>query len=136
MDFSVDEVDLGLVVSLETLREVLKAMSINGRKWWVASDPSDAIDTRTVTIGHGDPGCHDRLNSLYFRVPVLNEKMPMAGTDQLRLMLDSSVISAEQPGLYFEGGRVLQDSLADLESFFDPIQRALIAKLQSWISPS
>jgi hypothetical protein len=27
-------------------------------------------------------------------------------------MLDSSVISAEQPGLYFEGGRVLQDSLA------------------------
>jgi hypothetical protein len=39
------------------------------------------------------------------------------------------VISAEQPGLYREDGRVWEDSLADLESFFDPIQRALIAKL-------
>jgi hypothetical protein len=136
MDFSLDEVDLGFVVSLETLREVLKSMSVNGRKWWIASDPSDAIETHSVTIGHGDPGCHDRLNTLYFRVPVLNEETPMAGTDKLRLMLDSSVISAEQPGLYFEGGRVLQDSLADLEAFYDPIQRALLVKLQSWISPS
>jgi hypothetical protein len=66
---------------------------------------------------------------------VLNEEMPMAGTDQLRLMLDSSVVWAEQPGLYFEDGRVGQDSVADLESFFDPIQRALLAELQSSIMP-
>jgi hypothetical protein len=135
MDFSLDEIDYGFVVSLETLREVLKSMSVNGRKWWIASDPSDAIDTHTVTIGHGDPGCQDRLNTLYYRVPVLNEEMPMAGTDQLRLMLDSSVVWAEQPGLYFEDGRVGQDSVADLESFFDPIQRALLAELQSSIMP-
>jgi hypothetical protein len=131
MDFSLDEVDLGFVVNLETLRDVLKAMSVNGRKWWIASDPGDAIDTHTVTIGHGDPGCHDRLNTLYYHVPVLNEEMPMAGTDKLTLMLDSSVVSAEQPGLYFEDGKVGQDSVADLKSFFDPIQRALLAKLQS-----
>jgi hypothetical protein len=93
--------------------------------------PSDAIDTHTVTIGHGDPGCHDRLNTLYFRVPVLNEEMPMAGTDKLTLMLDSSVVSAEQSRLYFEVGRVGQDSVADLQSFYDPIQRALLTKLQS-----
>jgi hypothetical protein len=40
------------------------------------------------------------------------------------------VISAEQAGLYIEEGRVLKDEIADLESFFDPIQRALIAKLR------
>jgi hypothetical protein len=131
MHFRLDEVDLGFVVNLETLRDVLKAMSVNGRKWWVASDPGDAIDTHTVTIGHGDPGCHDRLNTLYFRVPVLNEEMPMAGTDKLTFMLDSSVVSAEQPGLYFEDGRVGQDSVADMEAFFDPIQQALLGKLQS-----
>jgi hypothetical protein len=131
MEFSLDEIEYGLVVSLETLREVLKSMSINGRKWWIASDPGDAIETHTVTIGHGDPRCHDRLNTLYFRVPVLNEETPMAGTDQLRLMLDSSVVWAEQPGIYVEDGRVGQDSVADLEFFFDPIQRALLAKLQA-----
>jgi hypothetical protein len=84
MNFSLDQVDLGFVVSLETLRKVLKSMSINGRKWWIAGDPNDAIETHSVTIGHGDPGFHDRLNTLYFRVPVLNEETPMAGTYKLR----------------------------------------------------
>jgi hypothetical protein len=92
MDFSLDEVDLGFVVNLETLRDVLKAMSVNGRRWWIASDPSDAIATHTVTIGHGDPGCVDRLNTLYFRVPVLNEELTMAGTDKLTLMLAISIV--------------------------------------------
>jgi hypothetical protein len=136
MDFSLDEVDLGFVVNLETLREVLKTMSINGRRWCIASDPSDAIDTHTVTIGHGDPRCHDRLNTLYYRIPVLNEEMPMAGTDKLTLMLDSSVVSAEQPGIYIEDGRVFKDSVEDLQSFYDPIQRALLAKLQSFNTAS
>jgi hypothetical protein len=129
MDFSLDEVDLGVVVSLETLREVLKSMSVNGRKWWIASDPADALESHTVTVGHGDRGCRDRLNTLYFRVPVLNEDEPIAGTEKLILLLDCSVISAEEAGLYIEEGRVLKDEIADLESFFDPIQRALIAKL-------
>jgi len=106
-------------------------MSVNGCKWWIASDPVDAIDTHTVTVGHGDPRCVDRLNTLYFRVPVLNDKIPMAGTDKLTLMLDSSVVSAEQPGLYFERGRIFNDSVEDLQSFYDPIQRALLTKLQS-----
>jgi hypothetical protein len=136
MRFHLDEVDLGFVVNLETLRDVLKAMSVNGRRWWIASDPSDAIDTQTVTIGHGDPRCHDRLNTLYYRVPVLNEEMPMAGTDKLTLMRDSSVVSAEQPGIYIEDGRVFKDSVEDLQSFYDPIQRALMAKLQSFNTAS
>jgi hypothetical protein len=132
MDLSLDEVDLGFAVKLETLRELLKSMSVSGRKWWIASDPGDAIATHTVTIGHGDPGCKDRLNTLYFRVPVLNEEMPMAGSNQLRLMLDSSVVWAEQPGIYFEDGRVFEDSGEDLQSFYDPIQRALLTRLQSF----
>ena len=130
MDLILDEIDLGFVVSLATLRQILKGLSVNGRKWWIASDPTDALETHFVTIGHGDPGCKDRLNTLYFRVPVLNEEKPMTGTDNLTLLLDSSVISAEQAGLYLEGGRVLEDALADLESFFDPIERALVAKLK------
>jgi hypothetical protein len=134
MNLSVDEIELGFVVSLATLRQVLKGLSVGGRKWWIGSDPSDALETHTVTIGHGDPGCKDRLNTLYFRVPVLNEDKPAAGFGNLILVFDCSVISAEQPGLYREGGRVLKDSLADLEAFFDPIQRALLAKLQSLIT--
>ena len=103
----IGEVRLGFVVNLGTLRKVLKGLSINGRRWWVASDPTDAVESHSVTIGHGDPGCVDRLNTLYFRVPVLNDEKPWAGTDRLILLLDCSVISAEQPGLYMEGGTSL-----------------------------
>jgi hypothetical protein len=131
VNLNLDEVDLGFVVNLETLRGVLKSMSVNGRKWWIASDPSDAIDTHTVTIGHGDPGCDDRLNTLYFRVPVLNERSPMAGTHKLTLMFDWTVVSAEEPGFYVEDGRIFNDSVEDLRSFYDPVQRALLARLQS-----
>ena len=39
MDLNVDSIELGFVVNLETLREVLKGLSVNGRRWWIASDP-------------------------------------------------------------------------------------------------
>src|ERR1019366_1975191 len=42
VDFS--DVDLGLVVSLATLREVLKGMNVDGRRFWISSDPHDAAE--------------------------------------------------------------------------------------------
>jgi hypothetical protein len=130
MEVCLDEEELSLVVNLETLREVLKKLSVNGRRWWIASDPTDALESGFLTIGHGDPGCIDRLNTLYYRLPVLNEEKPFAGTDKLVLLLDSSVISSEQPGLYMEEGRVLEDAFSDIECFFTPIKRALTELLR------
>ena len=130
MTMDLEQVELGFVVNLGTLRGVLKGLSMNGRRWWIASDPMDSLRSHSVTIGHGDPGCVDRLNTLYFKVPVLNDEKPIAGSERLILLLDSSVISAEQPGLYMEAGRVLEDPLADIECFFMPIKQALIAKLR------
>jgi hypothetical protein len=34
-----DNVELGFAINLGTLREVLKGLSMNGRRWWIASDP-------------------------------------------------------------------------------------------------
>src|ERR1700730_2314946 len=130
MTMDLEQVELGFVVNLGTLREVLKGLSMNGRRWWIASDPMDSFESHFLTIGHGDPGCVDRLNTLYFKVPVLNDEKPLAGTDRQILLFDCSVISAEQAGLYSDGGRVLEDRVADLEAFFVPIQRALIALLR------
>lgn len=130
MDTNLEEIDLGFVVSLATLRQVLKKLSVNGRKWWIASDPTDALENQCLTLAHGSYGCADLLNTLYYRVPVLNEHKPFAGTDKLVLLLDPSVVSPEQPGLYVEDGRVLEDGFADVECFFFPIQRALISMLR------
>ena len=36
MDVDLDEVDLGLVVNLTILREVFKALSVDGKRWWIS----------------------------------------------------------------------------------------------------
>jgi hypothetical protein len=130
MDINLDDVDLGFVVNLETLREGLARLSDNGRTWWIASDPADALDRGYVTVGHGDPGCLNRLNTLYYRLPLLNEESPAAGTGHLDILLHPSIVRPEQPGLYLERGRVLHDEIEDIQSFFFPIQRALAKRLE------
>src|SRR5258708_18172399 len=123
-----DAVELGIVVNLSTLRKVLKQISIGGRRWWIASDPQDATETGSITIGHGDPHCEDRLNTLYFRIPVVSNEVPKAGTDRLVLLLDPSQVTAEESGLYIQDGRITQDCLADFSWFFAPINKPLIAR--------
>jgi hypothetical protein len=129
MDYQ--NVELGMVVNVRTLRKVLKQMSIDGRRWWIASDPQDAAETGSITIVHGDPRCEDRLNTLYFRIPVISEEIPWAGTDGLVLLLDPSYVSAEEPGFYIENGRMTQDCLEDFVGFFGPIKKALITRMQA-----
>jgi hypothetical protein len=131
MEVSLDEIELAFVANLATLREVLKKLSVNGKRWWIASDPADSLESRFLTIGHGDPGCVDRLNTLYYRVPILNEEKSVAGADKLVLLLDSSVVLPEQRGFYLEDGRVVNDDFADLEYFFFPIKRGLTEMLRN-----
>jgi hypothetical protein len=131
MDADFSEVEIGIVVNLQTLREVLKELSFDGMRWWIASDPHDSAETGFVTIGHGDPRCVDRLNTLYYRAPVVGNEKWKERTDRLIVMVDPSTANAEEPGYYLEDGRVVEDPLEDFISFYEPIERALIARLQT-----
>jgi hypothetical protein len=128
---SLDEVELAVAVNLETLREVLKALSIDGKRWWVASDPHDAVAAGYISIGHGDPGCSDRLNTLYFRAPVLNDETPLGGVDRLVLLFDESTSFPQEPGYYLENSEVVEDPFQDLMSFLEPIKHALVARIRA-----
>jgi hypothetical protein len=111
---------------------VVGSLNINSsRRWWIASDLVDAVRNGWLTLGHGDSDCVDRLNTLYYRVPVLNQEKPPAGTDRLVVLLDSSLVVAEQPGLYIECGRVVQDEIEDIHAFLFPILRALAARFET-----
>jgi hypothetical protein len=133
MDLNLDDVDIAVVVNVEILRQVLRKLSTNGKKWWIACEPAYVLERGFVTIGYGDPGCVDRLNTIYYKAPILNEDPPLGGPDKLVVLLDSSVIVAEQCGLYCGGGRVLQDEMADFEDFFTPIARAMVPVLAEYI---
>jgi hypothetical protein len=97
-----DDVDLGLVVNLRTLREVLKGLSVGGKHWWIPSNPRDALETRSIRLGHGHPRCRDSVNTSRFVLPVLNDEMPNGGTDSLVVILHRSTLFALEPGLYMD----------------------------------
>jgi hypothetical protein len=130
MMINLDDIDLGYVVSLAVLREVLASLNRGGKRWWIASDPADALANGYLITGHGDPGCVDRLNTLYYRLPVLSQDEPAAGTDRFVILLEPSIVSAKQPGLYSENGRVVEDELDDIRCFLFPILRALTARFE------
>jgi len=46
-------------------------LNVNGRRWWISGDPQDATELGYITLEHGCEGCVDRLNILYFRIPVV-----------------------------------------------------------------
>jgi len=71
MSVDLSEVELGFVVSLGALREALRSLNVNGRRWWISGDPQDATELGYITLAHGCEGCVDRLNILYFRIPVV-----------------------------------------------------------------
>jgi hypothetical protein len=129
MDIDLRDVELGFVASFSTLRKVFSILSKNGRRWWIASDPRDAIQMGGILVGHGYPACVDRLNTVLFRIPVLNEEIPRSGVDSLVFLVDPTTITTTDPGYYLERGRVVQDSIADLQAFYEPIRAALLSSL-------
>ena len=105
MSVDLSEVELGFVVSLGALREALKELNVDGRRWWISSDPHDAAELGYVTLAHGCEGCVDRLNTLHFRVPVVGDGDWNGEVDRLILMIDHSTATAEESGFYLRDGQ-------------------------------
>ena len=96
----------------------------------MASDPKDTTETGYVIVGHGCSGCVDRLNTLHFRVPLVGTEA-LNRTDRLILIVDPSTITAEEPGFYLQDGSIVEDPVEDFCAFYEPLKRALIARLQA-----
>lgn len=133
MEINLDEVDLAVAVNVEILREVLKKLSVNGsRTWWIACEPAYAFEKGYVTVAFGCPGSTDRLNTVLYQIPILSRDPPLGGPDKLVVLIDPTVVIAEQPGLYRDGSGLELDEVADLEDFLLPIRRALVPVLAEY----
>jgi hypothetical protein len=130
-DLNLENVDLGFVVNLQILKEVLKGLSVDGKKWWIARDPEDAAEGGYLTIAHGYPGCDDRLNTTYFQIPVISSVVPLYHRARLILLFDASYVKAETPGYYMEGGGIVRAPIEDFTAFFCPIHDALVARIRT-----
>lgn len=130
MSIDLSGLDFGFVVNLGSLREVLKELNVDGRRWWLASDPHDAAETGYVSIGHGCQGCVDRLNTLHFRVPVVGG-FAEDQAEKIIVMIGPATITPEEPGFYLLNEGIVEDPGHDFSRFYEPLKRALIARLQA-----
>lgn len=129
-EIDLDDVDLGFVVNLQILKEVMKDLSVEGRNWWIASDPQDAGERGYISIGFGDAHCNNLSNTVYFQIPVIHSVAPRYQRPRLILLFDSAYVKPEVPGFYAENGVYRQDDLEDFQCFFRPIKKALISRMQ------
>lgn len=127
-----EEIEIAVVVNLEVLRGVLKNLSRGGTRFWIASDPADSLDTGSITVARGYPGCKDQLNATYFRIPILNDEMPRRGTNRLVLLLAPSEIRPDDRGSRMDSGQLsTSDILSDFQEFLTPIKGAIVDLLRA-----
>jgi hypothetical protein len=127
-----ESIELGFVTNLTTLRDVLRGLNADGTRWWLASDPADSVSKGYISIGHGYPNCIHPLNAAYYRIPVLNKQLPITSAEEIVVVIEPSVCVAEQPGYYFEDGKLIaNDALESFLSFFTPLKAALLTRLRA-----
>jgi hypothetical protein len=127
----VNDVEIGFVVNLRILKQVLQGVNVEGRRWWLACDPEDAIHQRFVEIGYGYPGCNDRLNTIVFRFPVLNGYLPRYGRPDLIVGIERALVDLNYSRPPAREGMDGVSCLEEFSEFFLPLRDALVARLMS-----
>ena len=120
------DIEVALVVSIGALRRVLRTLHVQGREWWIASDPADAKEIGSISLGWGNRHCTDAANVGHFRIPIL-DCVQDNDPGKLLLLFDASCIESEERRFR----STLGSSVGDFEEFFAPVKAALVARLDS-----
>jgi hypothetical protein len=118
------DIEVALVVSIGALRRVLRTLHVQGREWWIASDPYDAKQIGWISLGWGNRHCTDPANVEHFRIPILDSAEDEA-PGKLLVLFDASCIVSEDR--HFRS--TLGSSVGGFEEFFTPVKAALVACL-------
>ena len=80
---------------------------------------------------HWHPRQIDRLNTLHFRIPVIDNDSPPDRTDRIVLLVEPTTATGEEPAFYLENRCMPEDPVEDFYEFYAPLEWALIARLQA-----
>ena|ERR1022692_331229 len=132
MEHIIEDVDLGVVCNLETLRATTANLRVGGQRWWVESDLEQALKSGSVIVGYGDRRCVDPLNSSVFAMPILNKLSAVRGKgrNNLLVVLHPSTLSSGEPPLFMDRCLVTDECRAYFEEFYYPLVDALARRLR------
>ena len=115
--FAVDKI---YVISVKALREVLKEISTDEGRWWIAEDRPHNVVVG-FTLGKM---LADELNNILFKFPKIANVWLFGEDGEIVCMYP---ISREtiQRGLYWDKDRLVCDEVRDWEAFWPPIKAAM-----------
>lgn len=126
-----DDVEIGFLVNLRTLKQVLQTLHLQGRRWWLACDPEDAINQRYAEIGYGYPGCSDRLNATIFRFPVLSGYLPRYGKPDFIIGIERALVDLSDSRPNKGDGLDNISCREEFSEFYGPLRDALVVRMSS-----
>lgn len=120
----------GLILSVSTLRRVVKRLHGEHGRWWL-EDPLvvhtvnhlNLYNLPMIQIFHSLSGPDQATDELGLMLPVLGDP---ADTDCALVCLAPELIYFAMEGLYLENGRVLADAITDFERVWNPLKRAVL----------
>lgn len=133
MTDNIDDLGLGIIVSLEDLRKILTTLTTNEHRWEVTDSFTEGeffvASNLSMDIWYSNPGLMDMPNELCYRFPALPPRSIGAG-DTL-ICLHPSLIEPVVEGLYFEDDQLKADFMEDFRRFWVPLRMAISPMVRS-----
>lgn len=130
---NIDDLGLGIIVSLEDLRNILTALTTNEHRWEarvpVAEGEPSVASNLSIDIWYSNPGLVDMPNAICFRFPALRPRT--IGPGDTFICLHPSLVEPVLEGLYFEGDQLKADFMEDYRRFWVPLRTALSPTVRS-----
>jgi len=120
-------VELGFVVSMDTLERVLTQMSSPSRLWWIQTDREDAVPHEAVVVSCGHPSLESPINTVGVSLPVLNDD-EMHGLKYPVVLIEPSAWSLENPEVYRRAHLFRADFDYLFRELFDGVLDSLISE--------
>jgi len=124
---STNENGYGVILSLADLREKLQTISSGPHQWsveLVQTKPAHkGWTTSHAEIWYTNPELTDMPNEICLSFPAFRDWF--WGVEESFVCLHPGLAQTVQPGLYFEGERLLYDCIEDFERFWPPIREIL-----------
>lgn len=123
----------GYLLSLATLRFALDRISGHQLKWWIHGVDLDC-NCPKVSVCQRDDANTLRISDICYSIPILEKHVDCGGEGMVLVTLHGGTLDPESPGYYLTPEEIMEDAMADFESFWYPLADLLDVYTADWLA--
>jgi|GEM_PF-3556243 len=123
----------GYLLSLATLRFALDRISGHELKWWV-HEVDLSCNCPKVSVCQRDDANNLRIGNICYSIPILEGNLDCGVEGMILVSLHGGTLDSESHGRYLSAKRIMNDAMADFESFWYPLAELLDVYAADWLA--